>query len=211
MSARRIWDITQRLDAATPLWPGEPAIVVSRHVEMGEGTPVNVGSVSLPLHAGTHADAPVHYQAQGLSSVDVELEPYIGQCVVLDVTGAGVRVEQGDLDWDRVRGETRVILRTFERFPHDRWVSDFKAIAHDVIARLRDMGVVLIGTDAPSLDPETSKSMDAHAEIAAGDMRILEGLVLDSVPEGRYELIALPLPIAGADASPVRAILRDLA
>ena len=76
---------------------------------------------------------------------------------------------------------------------------------------LREGGVRLVGTDAPSLDPETSKTMDAHHEILAGDMRILEGLVLDDVPPGEYELIALPLKIAAADASPVRAILRELA
>lgn len=210
MAARRIWDITQRLDGATPLWPGEPPITVSRHVEMGEGNPVNVGALSLALHSGTHADAPVHYSADGASSADTALEPYLGPCVLLDVTNAGPRVEPGDVDWRLIEGETRVLLRTFEHFPHHRWVSDFKAIAPLVIARMRDRGVCLIGTDAPSLDPETSKTMDAHSEVAAGDMRILEGLVLDGVPQGRYELIALPLPIAGADASPVRAILREL-
>ena len=84
------------------------------------------------------------------------------------------------------------------------------AIAPAVIARLRDAGVRLVGTDAASLDPEQSKTMDAHHEIQAGDMRILEGLVLDDVPAGRYELIALPLKIAQADASPVRAILREI-
>jgi arylformamidase len=70
--------------------------------------------------------------------------------------------------------------------------------------------VVLIGVDAPSLDPQTSKTMDAHKAILAADMRVLEGLVLDDVPPGRYELIALPLKLAGLDASPVRAVLRAL-
>ena len=78
------------------------------------------------------------------------------------------------------------------------------------MARLRDGGALLIGTDTPSLDPQTSKTMDAHHEVLAGDMRILEGLVLDEVPPGEYELIALPLAIEGADASPVRAVLREL-
>jgi arylformamidase len=71
--------------------------------------------------------------------------------------------------------------------------------------------VRLIGTDAASLDPEQSKTLDAHQAVKAADMRILEGLVLDDVPPGWYELIALPLCIVGADASPVRAILREIA
>ena len=104
-----------------------------------------------------------------------------------------------------------MLFRTYERFPVDDWDSDFTAIAAAVVARLRDGGVRLIGTDAASLDPEASKTLDAHREVKAGDMRILEGLVLDEVPPGRYELIALPLKIDGADASPVRAILRELA
>src|SRR3546814_390611 len=115
-----------------------------------------------------------------------------------------------DIDWDAVEGATRVLLRTYERFPHRAWDSDFTAIASEVVARLGAMGVRLIGTDAASLDPEQSKTLDAHHAVKAADMRILEGLVLDDVPPGRYELVALPLRIVGADASPVRAILRDL-
>jgi arylformamidase len=120
------------------------------------------------------------------------------------------RVEQADVDWDALAGAERVLFRTYGRFPGDEWDSAFTAIAPDVIARLRDADVRLIGTDAASLDPEQSKTMDAHHEILAGDMRILEGLVLDAVPPGEYELIALPLKIADADASPVRAILREI-
>jgi arylformamidase len=103
-----------------------------------------------------------------------------------------------------------VLLRTYEQFPHDQWDSDFTAIASDVIARLGSLGVRLIGTDAASLDPEQSKTLEAHHAVKAADMRILEGLVLDDVPPGWYELVALPLRIIGADASPVRAILREL-
>ena len=118
-------------------------------------------------------------------------------------------MEETDCDWEALKGATRVLFRTYERFPHDAWDKDFKAIAPEVVARLRDAGAVLIGTDTPSLDPQTSKTMDAHHEVLRGDMHILEGLVLDDVPPGPHELIALPLAIEGADASPVRAILRE--
>ena len=207
----KIWDISQVVRPDMPVWPGEPPVRVMRNVEIGDGCPVNVGEIDAPLHAGTHADAPLHYAPDGAASADCDLAPYIGRCVLVDVRHAAARIEMGDVDWDAVDGAERVIFRTYDRFPADVWDSDFTAIAPEVVARLREGGVRLVGTDAPSLDPETSKTMDAHHEILAGDMRIREGLVLDDVPPGDYELIALPLKIAAADASPVRAILRELA
>ena len=207
----RIWDISQPLHAAVPVWPGEPAFALHSHAVIGDGCPVNVGGMFTPLHVGTHGDAPLHYANDGASSADCELDAYIGPCVLLDMRHARGRVEIADIDWDAIEGSERVLLRTYEHFPHDQWDSDFTAIARDVIARLGSMGVRLIGTDAASLDPEQSKTLDAHQVVKAADMRILEGLVLDDVPPGRYELVALPLRIVGADASPVRAILREIA
>lgn len=211
MPSRRIWDISQRIHGSIPRWPGEPAIALTRHAEIGPDCPVNVGAVSLPLHTGTHADAPLHYSNSGAASAECELEPYIGRCVVIHVTDPGNQVEIEDCDWSAIDGHTRVLIRTYANFPHDHWDSHFKAVAPNVIERLASMGVQLIGVDTPSLDPETSKTMDAHHAVLAADMRIIEGLVLDDVEPGEYELVALPLKLAGADASPVRAILRELA
>ena len=206
----KVWDISQTIRPGMPLWPGEPPLVLRRNAEISAECPVNVGEIQAPLHAGTHADSPFHYDPQGRVSADCDLDPYLGPCVVVDVRGARDRVELGDVDWPALAGSRRVIFRTFDRFPADRWESAFTAIAPEVIGRLREAGVRLVGTDAPSLDPEQSKTMDAHHEIQAGDMRILEGLVLDDVTPGEYELIVLPLKIAQADASPVRAILREI-
>lgn len=206
----KIWDISQVLRTGMPMWPGEADLALHRNAEIGAECPVNIGAIEMPLHAGTHADAPYHYDAHGLSSADCDLDPYIGPCLVLDVRDARSTVEPAHLDWSSVGGAERVIFRTYDRFPADRWDPDFTAIAPTVISALRATGVRLVGTDAPSLDPQESKTMDAHNEIRAGDMRILEGLVLNDVPAGRYELIALPLKIARADASPVRAILREV-
>jgi arylformamidase len=206
----KIWDISQTMRPGMPLWPGEPPLAIRRHAEISTQCPVNVGAIAAPLHAGTHADSPYHYDPQGAVSADCDIDPYIGSCIVIDVRHARERVEPGDIDWAALTGAERVLFRTYDRFPTDQWDSDFTAIAPEVIARLRTAGVRLIGTDAASLDPEQSKTMDAHHEIRAGDMRILEGLVLDDVPAGAYELIALPLKIAQADASPVRAILREI-
>ena len=104
----------------------------------------------------------------------------------------------------------RVLLRTFERFPADEWVSNFTALAPELVETLADLGVILIGLDSPSVDPEDSKELLAHNAIRRRDLSILEGLVLDEPPPGDYELIALPLPLVGLDASPVRAVLRKV-
>ncbi len=206
----RIWDISQVLRADLPVWPGEPAFALHSHAQISADCPVNIGGISAGLHSGTHADAPLHYAIEGAASAECSLDPYIGPCAVLDVTSAGERIEVQDIDWDKINGHTRVLLRSYARFPHEEWDERFKAVAPDVIARMGKQGGLLIGVDTPSLDPQNSKTMDAHHQVLAADMRILEGLVLDDVPPGEYELIALPLKIAGADASPVRAILREV-
>ncbi len=211
MAPLRVWDVSQRLGSRTPLWPGEPSLKLLRMAEIGPDCPVNVGFISFSLHAGTHADSPFHYSHDGEVSADSALAPYLGLCVVTDVCHAAERVEVNDCNWGDIEGAERVLFRTYESFPQRAWDANFKAIAPEVVARLRDSGTVLIGTDAASLDSQTSKTMKAHHGVLHGDMRILEGLVLDGIEPGSYELIALPLAIEGADASPVRAVLRELA
>ncbi|PZT85042.1 MAG: kynurenine formamidase [Citromicrobium sp.] len=164
--------------------------------------------MTMSTHSGTHADAPLHYAADGLDAAGMELDPYIGTCLVVDarqVTGA---IGVGDLP--HIESVDRVLFRTWDAFPHDAWRSDWKAIAAETIDWLALQGVKLIGTDAPSVDPQESKTMHAHHAVLKHDMRILEGLVLDDVEEGFYELIALPLKVGGGDAGLCRAVLREL-
>lgn len=206
----RLWDISQTLDPATPVWPGTPSLTMERVAEISAACPVNVSVMTLGTHTGSHADAPLHYRTAGAASADCPLEPYIGPCIVIDVRHARRSVTTADFDESLVKNARRVIFRTYDRFPERVWDSGFTAIDATVIDLLGRNGVILVGTDAPSLDPETSKSLDAHQRVSAFDMRILEGLVLDEVAAGDYELIALPLKLGGGDASPVRAILRKL-
>lgn len=207
-SERRLWDISQKLRPDLPVWPGDTEFSHTPTWQMDDGSPVNVSAVTMSTHSGTHADAPLHYDPAGLDSAGSGLDPYIGECLVVDARGAGEKIEVSDLP--HLDSVDRVLFRTYETFPHEQWDEAFKAIAAETIKWLAVQGVKLVGIDTPSLDPQNSKTMDAHKAVLAADMRILEGLVLDDVPEGRYELIALPLPIAGADASPIRAILREL-
>lgn len=207
--SRRIWDISQKVQPGIPVWPGDTAYQEDRTWAIGPGCPVNVSRLTLSTHTGTHADAPLHYDADGAGIGLLDLETYLGPAQVVSVpSGAGLVTVEHVVPVLR-DGIVRVLLHTFDRFP-DGWVSDFTAIDAGLITALAERGVRLIGTDAPSVDPETSKTLDAHHAVRRNNMRILEGLVLDGVPDGVYELIALPIRLEGADAAPVRAILREL-
>ncbi len=210
MDQRRIIDISQRLGPQTPVWPSDTAVESGVRWDHGSDSPVRVSWFRASTHAGTHADAPLHYDPAGVAIAAVDLRAYLGPARVIDVRGCGGLVTADMLRPALAKPVERVLLRTFERFPHDRWPDNFAAVSPEAIALLAERGVVLIGTDTPSLDPETSKSMDAHLAVRRAGMCILEGLVLDHVPAGDYELIALPLALVGLDAAPVRAVLRTL-
>jgi len=144
------------------------------------------------------------------------LARYLGPCHVIDAavarTPGGTRVRATDLRTDiaAIR-HPRVLLRTGTFPDFTRWNSDFAGLDPALVDLLADRGVTLIGIDTPSVDVQESKDLPAHARFLARDVSILEGLRLDHVAPGAYELIALPLPLAGFDASPVRAVLRSLA
>ncbi|WP_374764924.1 arylformamidase [Yunchengibacter salinarum] len=205
-------DISQTLRPDMPVWPGDTAFGRDTSWAMGPDCPVNVSRLTLSTHSGTHADAPLHYDADGLDSAASPLAPYLGPAFVLDLSARG---HDGPITPDALAPHlpervSRVLLRLFPAFPHDHWPQTFSPIAADSIALIAERGGRLIGVDSPSLDPLTSKTMDAHMAVKRAGMAILEGLVLDDVHSGFYELIALPLRMAGADASPVRAVLRRM-
>jgi len=206
----KIWDISQTLRPGLPVWPGDTEFNAEPTWTLDDDCPVNVSKLTLSTHSGAHADAPLHYDADGATIDAVDLSIYCGPCRLIDVRHARGAVQTRDFDRSLIKGCERVLFRTYDVFPRDTWDSGFTAISADVIKMMAVDGVKLVGTDAASLDPEASKTLDAHNAVRLAHMRILEGLVFDDVPEGDYELIALPLKIAGADAAPVRAILRSL-
>jgi arylformamidase len=205
-----LYDISQTLRNDLPVWPGDTRFDLKRTWAMGPGVPVNVSAFTLSTHSGSHADAPFHYDADGIAIDAVDPTTYLGPAQVIDARQATGHVTGDDVLPQLQPGITRVLLRTYDRAPQDSWDDDFTAVAASLIDALAARGVKLIGIDTPSLDPQTSKTMDAHLAVARHGLAILEGLVLDAVPVGIYELIALPLKIAGADSSPVRAVLRSL-
>lgn len=194
-----------------PVWPGDTAFHEERTWHLDAQCPVNVSKFSLSTHTGTHADAPLHYDADGQPIGTVDLHPYLGRCRVIDVRSAAGPIQIAHLA-DYLHGlPPRVLFRTYDKAPEAAWDKDFRPVAADTIDHLASLGVRLVGTDTPSLDPQESKAMDAHHAIRRHGMAILEGLVLNDIPAGDYELIALPLKLGNLDASPVRAILRELA
>jgi arylformamidase len=205
----RLWDISPPLSAATPVWPGDTQFCAEPTWQIGDGCPVKVSRITLSTHTGAHCDAPSHYDPQGAAIDAVALDAYLGPCRVIDCIDAGV-VEPRHIAHALASVPPRVLLRTYRQAPQTAWDADFNSVSAATIDLLAQHGVQLIGIDTPSLDPQESKNMDAHHAVRAHQMAILEGIVLDDVAAGDYELIALPLKLCGMDASPVRAVLRSL-
>ena len=206
---RKIWDISPPVDEHAAVFPGDTAYSQRLHFALSPDCPVNVNSITLSPHTGAHADAPMHYANGGTASGELDLTPYLGPCRVIHCIGCGPLVLPEHIAHALNEDlPPRVLLRT-SRTASQSWAS-FTAIAPETLARIATKNVALVGIDTPSVDPADSQTLPSHHELLANDMRVLECLVLDDVPEGDYELIALPLKLMRADASPVRAILREL-
>ncbi|MGE4050619.1 MAG: arylformamidase [Piscinibacter sp.] len=206
----RLWDISPVLDPSTPPFPGDQPYEQRWTARIGPGCPVNLSALTLSPHLGAHADAPLHY-ADGAPAIgQVPLAPYLGPCRVIHAIGCGPLVKPEHLAHALEGLPPRVLVRTCERAP-TAWSEAFSAYAPETIELLAAHGVTLVGIDSQSVDPASSKTLDSHHLLLEHDLRVLENLVLDDVPAGDYELIALPLKLAQACASPVRAILRELA
>ena len=210
MATPRIWDISPPVHAGAPVFPGDTPYAQHWSAEIGPGCPVNVSALTLSPHVGAHADAPLHYDPAGAAIGALDLSPYLGPCRVIHALGV-----RPLLLWEHlahaVQGlPPRVLVRTYARMPVEAWDSQLAAFAPDTVERLVAAGAQLIGIDTASLAPAASNTLATHQVIRRRDLRVLENLVLDDVPEGDYELIALPLKLMSADASPVRAVLRPL-
>jgi len=207
---RTLWDLSPPVHAGSPVFPGDARYEQHWAATIGPGCPVNVSTLRLSPHTGAHADAPLHYDPQGEAVGALPLHPYLGPCRVIHALKPGALVTWSQLAHATEDLPPRVLVRTYERSPVDRWDPDLAAFAPDTVERLADRGVRLIGIDTASIDPAASKTLDSHQVIRRRGLRVLENLWLDEVPEGDYELIALPLRLTTADASPVRAVLRAL-
>jgi arylformamidase len=202
------FDITRPVRAGIPVWPGDAPFRVEWTLRRAEGATVNLSELHLSAHTGTHADAPFHTSDEGARMGAAPLDAFLGPALLVDARGwpsiSRERVEP-------LLGEgapERLLFHTGCWTDPGRFPDVFPAIEPDAARRMAAAGVRLVGTDAPSVDPFDSSDLPTHAILRESGILNLESLLLDGVPPGRYELIALPLRLEEADASPVRAVLR---
>ena len=204
-----IYDISPPIDSRIAVWPGDKAPLRHVQLDMNLSDNLTLSTLCSTVHLGAHADAPSHFCVDGISIGECSLDSYLGRCQVIRVA-----VERGKtiVPTDLIQPicAERILFNT-GTFPNPNcWNCDFAAISPELIDYLAKYHVKLIGIDTPSVDLFDSKELQAHKKLFSKQMAILEGVVLTEVPDGIYELIALPLRLLDFDASPVRAILRVL-
>jgi arylformamidase len=205
-----IYDISPPISPALRVWPGDTPPAREVLLDMKTGANLTLSTLHATVHLGAHADAPSHYGADAPSIDARPLDLYLGPCeVIRPAARRGAMVMPADLGGREPRAP-RVLLAT-GTFPDPTvFNEDFASCSPALVEHLHARRVRLVGIDTPSIDLFPSKDLPAHQACLRRDMAVLEGLVLAHVPEGLYELIALPLPLVGYDGSPVRAVLRTI-
>jgi arylformamidase len=205
----KIIDISRRLENGMPVWPGDTAFHYEVSWSKAESGSVNVGSISMSAHTGTHVDAPFHFDDDGKRIIELDLELYIGPARVLDMIGKE-SIGAKDLENVDLEGIQRLLFRTLSWQNAAEFPEKIPHLEADLGPFLAERGIRLIGVDVPSVDPIDSKDLHAHHSLNGKGIHILESVFLDKVEPGDYELIALPLPLVEGDGSPVRAVLRTI-
>lgn len=200
-------DISQVLHDHIPVWPGDTPFQYRVSWGMEESGSVNVGQVTMSTHTGTHIDAPYHFDNDGKRVIDLDFNLYIGHAKVIHLNQPA-SIGISDLKDESLHGVKRLLIRTDAWKDKTVFPESIPHIEPELAAYLAEQGVQLLGLDLPSVDPLDSKELSAHHELNGNGIHILEGLVLDEIDPGDYELAALPLPLQQADGSPVRAVIR---
>lgn len=206
-----IYDITRTVRPDTAVWPGDSSYSIQTGLSLESGASVNLVTATLSPHTGTHADAYFHYEPQGLHPASMPLDAYIGRARVITVDKRHGALLPEDFVDKNLRGGERLLIRSHvSHLPDHQWASEFPWLSVELIAYLAGLEYRLIGLDSPSVDDFDSKTLPCHHALHQHGIVNLECLMLRDVPDGDYELIALPLKLDLACASPVRAILRSI-
>ncbi len=206
-----LYDITRTVSPSTAVFPGDTPYSAKLNWRISEGAPVNLTTITTTPHVGTHADAYFHYIAAGAHPAEMPLGAYIGQARVISVSKRSGELTEADFPPGSLDGIKRLLIHTWvSDEPDDRWIDDIPYTSVALLEALALRGVVLIGVDVSSVDSIDSADLPAHHALKRLGMVNLENLVLRGVPDGDYELTALPLKLADACGSPVRAVLRTL-
>src|SRR6266567_251682 len=211
----RIWDISRTLSNELAEWPGDEPFHFRLTRKTAEGQSVNLGAIKMSVHNGTHADARFHFDTKGESIEKAPLEIYLGRAIVVDLTEAFsqskekhlITIEDLQPHAEEIAETSRLLIKTGRWNNSAVFPDRIPVIAADIAAWLQKNGVKLLGLDLPSVDEIDSKSLQNHHALSRAGIAIIESLDLKNVGPGVYDLVALPLKIAGGDAAPLRAIL----
>jgi arylformamidase len=209
-------DATATLDpATTPVYAGDAPLKFEFLKDMRKGDILTLSAYSMGAHSGTHIDAPMHFVRDGASIEQLSLAPLIGPARVIDIPDDIQSIDAVELNRHEWRGAQRVIFRT--RSSLRGWMAsstfhrDFAYIAPDAAQLLADAGVQLVGIDYISAEQFGAPAPRTHQILLGKGIPIVEGLALGAVPAGDYDLIVLPIKVAGHEGAPARAILRKRA
>lgn len=205
----KIWDISQPLKEGVPTWPGDTPFSFKLNWTKEETGSVNVGSLTLSTHTGTHVDAPFHFDDHGKKMLELQPELYVGDALVVHLEDREM-IKPEDLEGYDLGAVERLLIKTGSWTDRSKFPESITYLSEELAPFLKEKGIRLIGVDVPSVDQVDSKDLASHHSLLNNDIHILESLVLDEIDEGIYELIALPLPLEESDASPVRAVLRRI-
>lgn len=214
-----LYDISPALTPSLAIWPGDVPISRIIQTDIVRGDLVTLSSLQASCHIGSHADAPSHISGGGKSIEQCDLKYYLGPCQVIRVQTNPSELVTWEMVASAMALETdpqgnlaapRILIATGTYGEPERFTSEFAGLHPTLIDMLHEKGVFTVGVDTPSVDLFNSEALEAHRACYANSIAILEGLQMQDVPAGKYELIALPLKLVGFDASPVRAVLRTL-
>ncbi len=205
----KIYDISVLLAQETHVYPKDPPIQITSQSSITTGDEVNIASITINSHAGTHVDAPNHLNIQGMTIDEISLEVFIGPAFVAEISRTKGAITKEELERSVPKGTKRLLLKTinssFWKKPETE--KEFVTISSDAAKWIVQSGILLVGIDYISVEPFESKDLSVHHTLLDYGSMILEGLDLTAVPPGEYNLICLPLKIDNGDGAPVRAIL----
>lgn len=206
-----MYDITRTVSVTTAVWSGDTPYQLQTNATITDGASINLVTMTLSSHTGTHADAYYHYEKGGAHPAAMPLDAYIGRVRVVSTEKRdGPLLPDDFADYDLEGGERLLVHSHVSDVPDSEFPTVFPYASPALISFLADKGYRLLGLDSPSMDALDSTTLPAHHSLAQYNMVNLELLNLSGVPDGDYDLAALPLKLDGVCGSPVRAVLRPL-
>jgi arylformamidase len=191
-------------------WPDNPPVCIERMQDLSRGDAANVSMMELGAHTGTHMDAPRHFLKEGAGLDEMPLDASIGTARVINIEHPQA-ILPTELELHHLQAGERVLFRTLnsERcWKTDQFVEDFVYISAAAAQYLVERQLRTIGIDYLSVGGYVFDGVETHQILLSAGIWLIEGLNLSAVKPGIYDLVCLPLRVAGADGAPARAILR---